>query len=955
MSPRKISAAAAFFALTAASAFARPSSIVAISGMGPADISSDGTVILANGVSLCGATQAGFAARVTLGSPTVVTNIGGNLVVKGSGTATAAAGIVPNTTGVGSQPTDAMIGAFWTQSSGAWTNNGAFTTPGNCSGTVNSPTGMSANGRYVVGGGWIGDCGTYRAYLFDTQTKAITNLSSLGGPSQSTHASGVSSSANYIVGFDSNATTGVRIPALWKKSGNSYTEIILSHAAAADQGGEVFAINDAGNVAVGTSFEFVDGNYRPHLVRWTTTNGWTTWTATSLGMPTDQPQWMIDSGASPDLIFDTLAPSGLSEDGNTIIGTVTYREFSWRVSGAFIWKTTTTGAGGVSGPKDLRDYLAALPSPPSGLNAFTPDAFSTATAISTDGNSIIGTSFSPPNPAYLIRLASSACFAPAVTMSPCNVAISNCGTDANPVFNAGFIGTVDASTTTQWYRVVPGGTDIPLVDGPDASGSTIYGAASQRLYVADATPAFAGSYYCKMTNACGTARTANSVVTVAPAVANDTCGTATPIGEVSGRAFSVCGAYTTDGSASCSANGSNADVWFAYTPTFTGDARISTCGSTFASVVSIYSSCGGPELACSTGQGVASLCGNSGNGLIDRVHVTAGHVYRIRVAVDGPYAPFEGAGLLTVSVAPGPVANDNCSSPAVAALGSTAFNSTEATTDGSADCNPSSGRDVWFSFTPAAPGQYRISTCGAEWDSVLSISATCSSGAIACNDDVGYGVNACYNLASRIDRVTLAAGTTYRIRVAGVNASTGGPGSLVIAVAPPLPANDNCVTASAASPGANPFDLTEATTELSIGCPSDPIGAATSTNDVWFSFVPSCTGVYTIETCGSAIWDPMLHLFHTCGGADFASSDNVGETDGCGYAQARISGITLAGGTPVLIRVASSGDYRQDPASGILTITRTGDPACKADFNGVSGVSVQDIFDFLAAWFAGCH
>jgi hypothetical protein len=29
--------------------------------------------------------------------------------------------------------------------------------------------------------------------------------------------------------------------------------------------------------------------------------------------------------------------------------------------------------------------------------------------------------------------------------------------------------------------------------------------------------------------------------------------------------------------------------------------------------------------------------------------------------------------------------------------------------------------------------------------------------------------------------------------------------------------------------------------------------------------------------------------------------------------------------------------------------------ACPADFNGASGITVQDIFDFLGAWFAGCH
>ena len=27
---------------------------------------------------------------------------------------------------------------------------------------------------------------------------------------------------------------------------------------------------------------------------------------------------------------------------------------------------------------------------------------------------------------------------------------------------------------------------------------------------------------------------------------------------------------------------------------------------------------------------------------------------------------------------------------------------------------------------------------------------------------------------------------------------------------------------------------------------------------------------------------------------------------------------------------------------------------CAADFNGIGGVGVQDIFDFLTAWFAGC-
>lgn len=36
-----------------------------------------------------------------------------------------------------------------------------------------------------------------------------------------------------------------------------------------------------------------------------------------------------------------------------------------------------------------------------------------------------------------------------------------------------------------------------------------------------------------------------------------------------------------------------------------------------------------------------------------------------------------------------------------------------------------------------------------------------------------------------------------------------------------------------------------------------------------------------------------------------------------------------------------------------LTLTYTTQPVCVADFNSVGGVTVQDVFDFLAAWFGG--
>ena len=44
-------------------------------------------------------------------------------------------------------------------------------------------------------------------------------------------------------------------------------------------------------------------------------------------------------------------------------------------------------------------------------------------------------------------------------------------------------------------------------------------------------------------------------------------------------------------------------------------------------------------------------------------------------------------------------------------------------------------------------------------------------------------------------------------------------------------------------------------------------------------------------------------------------------------------------------------DHLKDPPTEQL-LAGLNDP--RADFNGVGGVTVQDIFDFLAAWFMGC-
>ena len=100
-----------------------------------------------------------------------------------------------------------------------------------------------------------------------------------------------------------------------------------------------------------------------------------------------------------------------------------------------------------------------------------------------------------------------------------------------------------------------------------------------------------------------------------------------------------------------------------------------------------------------------------------------------------------------------------------------------------------------------------------------------------------------------------------------------------------------------------------------------------------------------ITATAPGIWalsNAVLHLRNSSG--IFLRSVNF--TAGGPGAVANISG-TFNGG-PFYVWVT-----RTQPWGGSYTLTATTTtPTCPADFNGAGGVSVQDIFDFLSAWFA---
>jgi len=125
---------------------------------------------------------------------------------------------------------------------------------------------------------------------------------------------------------------------------------------------------------------------------------------------------------------------------------------------------------------------------------------------------------------------------------------------------------------------------------------------------------------------------------------------------------------------------------------------------------------------------------------------------------------------------PPPAANDECiDAEAITGVGVYQFDTRGATTDGTASCDATSGRDVWFDWTVPCDGSYVVSLCGlASGDTVVDAynSVACPpdlANEIACDDDgcnVGGGPST-FTLSS------IPGGTHVLIRISHFGGSTG--------------------------------------------------------------------------------------------------------------------------------------------------------------------------------------
>ncbi len=349
------------------------------------------------------------------------------------------------------------------------------------------------------------------------------------------------------------------------------------------------------------------------------------------------------------------------------------------------------------------------------------------------------------------------------------------------------------------------------------------------------------------------------VVTVPP---NDQCSGAIPL---------TTGALYTENTANATSTGDptpscqttiGKGVWFTYTPPSSGTVTIATCGSSFDTVLAIYTGgCGSlTQIACNDDNGPSC----SGVQASVSFTGTTGVTYHILAA------GYAGAsGTLNVRAL---LPNDSCAgaiplSPDVTVTEDT---TTASSTNDAPTCRSNSGAGVWFSFTPAVSEPVLVATCGSSFDTVLAVySGPCGSlTQIACDDDNGPG---CSGVQASLT-FNGAAGTTYYIQAAGYNTNTG---TLQIVA---RVANDECSGAVTLSPGVPYYENTTDATST-----NDPVMPCVYNpgKGVWFVFTPTNSGVLAISLCGSD-YDTGLEVFTGACGALTPVSNGCNDDAGWG-------------------------------------------------------------------------
>jgi V8-like Glu-specific endopeptidase len=234
----------------------------------------------------------------------------------------------------------------------------------------------------------------------------------------------------------------------------------------------------------------------------------------------------------------------------------------------------------------------------------------------------------------------------------------------------------------------------------------------------------------------------------------------------------------------------------------------------------------------------------------------------------------------------------------------------------------------WYSMTVPAGNTLSV-TLGfthAYGDIDMKLFNTCGGAQLAIaesatNNEAMSWVNSTGSLQTVRVQVYLYSDTRNDYSMTITGTGTGGGGG---------PSNDNCFQAIVVGEGTFNFDSTGATTDG----PNEP-GACNFFSytqigsDIWYRYVPSCTGNATFDLCSSS-FDTKLAVYNGSACPGSASADGCND-DACGPGQGLQSQVVhpVVAGNSYLVRI---GGYQGATGSGTLSITCSGGgPACQPD------------------------
>jgi hypothetical protein len=160
------------------------------------------------------------------------------------------------------------------------------------------------------------------------------------------------------------------------------------------------------------------------------------------------------------------------------------------------------------------------------------------------------------------------------------------------------------------------------------------------------------------------------------------------------------------------------------------------------------------------------------------------------------------------------------------------------------------------------------------------------------------------------------------------------------------PANDECSGAVELAAGTTAFDTTTATDSagaIPSTCNAD--GSTAMSRDVWYRYVPTCTGSALVSTCGNAGFDTRLAVYEGAGCPTESTPLLACNDDGasCAGGTSRVS-FPVNAGAIYWVRVGGA----TGGGSGSLFVSCT--QTCTGDFNGDNAVDGNDLGQLLASW-----